>query len=84
MERRRHDHNANFAIPGAVPGAQEICLEAGNWAREAQHLIRRRHLRRRRYLPQARFRILNGIGHLSPLEAPDALADICGAVLESR
>src|SRR6516165_9303213 len=30
-----------------------------------------------RLLPQATFRVLDGIGHLSPLEAPDALADAC-------
>jgi len=28
-----------------------------------------------RFLPQATFRRLRGVGHLSPLEAPDALAD---------
>jgi pimeloyl-ACP methyl ester carboxylesterase len=28
-----------------------------------------------RFLPQTSFRVLRGIGHLSPLEAPDALAD---------
>jgi pimeloyl-ACP methyl ester carboxylesterase len=30
-----------------------------------------------RFLPQATFRVLQGIGHLSPLEAPGALADAC-------
>jgi pimeloyl-ACP methyl ester carboxylesterase len=30
-----------------------------------------------RILPQATFRVLDGIGHLSPLEAPDELADAC-------
>lgn len=28
-------------------------------------------------LPQAQLRIIEGAGHLSPLEAPDALADAC-------
>jgi len=34
-----------------------------------------------RFLPQATFRQLRGVGHLSPLEAPDALADACNALL---
>ena len=34
-----------------------------------------------RFLPQATFRRLRGVGHLSPLEAPDALADACNALL---
>jgi hypothetical protein len=32
-------------------------------------------------LSQATFRRLRGAGHLSPLEAPDALADACNALL---
>jgi pimeloyl-ACP methyl ester carboxylesterase len=28
-----------------------------------------------RFIAHATFRVLNGIGHLSPLEAPDAIAD---------
>jgi pimeloyl-ACP methyl ester carboxylesterase len=35
-----------------------------------------------RFLPHATFRILTGIGHLSPLEAPDALADACRGLLD--
>jgi pimeloyl-ACP methyl ester carboxylesterase len=34
-----------------------------------------------RFLPRATFRVLKGIGHLSPLEAPDELADACTAFL---
>jgi len=30
-----------------------------------------------RFLPNATFWVLEGIGHLSPLQAPDALADAC-------
>jgi 3-oxoadipate enol-lactonase len=30
-----------------------------------------------RFLPHATFCVLNGVGHLSPLEAPDAVADAC-------
>lgn len=30
-----------------------------------------------RLLPQTTFRVLNGVGHLSPLEAPDAVAEAC-------
>jgi pimeloyl-ACP methyl ester carboxylesterase len=30
-----------------------------------------------RFLPHTTFRVLKGIGHLSPLEAPDAIADAC-------
>lgn len=30
-----------------------------------------------RFLRHATFRVLHGIGHLSPLEAPDAIADAC-------
>jgi hypothetical protein len=30
---------------------------------------------------QAEFRVLQGIGHLSPLQAPDALADVCKRLL---
>ncbi len=30
-----------------------------------------------RFLPHARFRVLKGVGHLSPLEAPDAIAEAC-------
>ena len=30
-----------------------------------------------RFLPHATFRVLKGVGHLSPLEAPDAIADAC-------
>lgn len=33
------------------------------------------------FLPQARFHVLKGIGHLSPLEAPDALAEACQDLL---
>jgi len=35
-----------------------------------------------RFLPQATFRVLEGIGHLSPLEAPNELADACTALLK--
>ena len=35
------------------------------------------------YLPQVTFRVLKGVGHLSPLEAPDELADACAAFLRS-
>ena len=34
-----------------------------------------------RFIPQTSFRVLPGIGHLSPLEAPDGLADICKKLL---
>jgi pimeloyl-ACP methyl ester carboxylesterase len=34
-----------------------------------------------RFLPQATFRVLEGIGHLSPLEAPGELADACANLL---
>jgi pimeloyl-ACP methyl ester carboxylesterase len=36
-----------------------------------------------RFLPQATFQVLKGFGHLSPLEAPDELADACTAFLKS-
>ena len=36
-----------------------------------------------RFLPQTSFQVLLGIGHLSPLEAPDALADVCKNMLLS-
>ncbi|WP_426442912.1 alpha/beta fold hydrolase [Bradyrhizobium genosp. P] len=36
-----------------------------------------------RCLPQASFRVLQGVGHLSPLEAPDALADVCKRLLQA-
>jgi pimeloyl-ACP methyl ester carboxylesterase len=36
-----------------------------------------------RLLPQATFRVLEGVGHLSPLEAPDGLADACVNLLDS-
>jgi len=36
-----------------------------------------------RFLPQTSFRVLQGVGHLSPLEAPDALADACKNMLHS-
>jgi 3-oxoadipate enol-lactonase len=35
-----------------------------------------------RFLPHATFRVLTGIGHLSPLEAPHALADVCKELLD--
>jgi pimeloyl-ACP methyl ester carboxylesterase len=35
-----------------------------------------------RFLPQTTFRVLKGIGHLSPLEAPDELAESCTAFLK--
>jgi pimeloyl-ACP methyl ester carboxylesterase len=35
-----------------------------------------------RLLPHATFLVLTGIGHLSPLEAPDALADACWGLLD--
>jgi 3-oxoadipate enol-lactonase len=35
------------------------------------------------FLPQTSFRVLHGIGHLSPLEAPDALADACKSLLHA-
>jgi 3-oxoadipate enol-lactonase len=35
-----------------------------------------------RLLPQATFRVLNGVGHLSPLEAPDAVAEACRTFLD--
>ena len=34
-----------------------------------------------RLLPQASFRVLEGIGHLSPLEAPGEVADACDKLL---
>jgi pimeloyl-ACP methyl ester carboxylesterase len=33
------------------------------------------------FIPHATFRVLNGVGHLSPLEAPDAIADTCSTFL---
>jgi len=36
-----------------------------------------------RFLPQASFLVLQGIGHLSPLEAPDAVAGACKGLLHS-
>ena len=36
-----------------------------------------------RFLPQTSFRVLKGVGHLSPLEAPNELADACRAFLKS-
>jgi 3-oxoadipate enol-lactonase len=35
------------------------------------------------FIPQTSFLVLQGIGHLSPLEAPDALADACKGLLHS-
>jgi pimeloyl-ACP methyl ester carboxylesterase len=35
------------------------------------------------FLPQTEFRVLEGIGHLSPLEAPAALADACKRLLQT-
>jgi pimeloyl-ACP methyl ester carboxylesterase len=35
-----------------------------------------------RFLPQATFRVLKGIGHLSPLEAPNELANACNDFLK--
>jgi pimeloyl-ACP methyl ester carboxylesterase len=35
-----------------------------------------------RFLPQATFRVLEGVGHLSPLQAPDAIAGACLGMLE--
>ncbi|HEY1888071.1 MAG TPA: alpha/beta hydrolase, partial [Roseiarcus sp.] len=35
-----------------------------------------------RFLPQATFRVLEGVGHLSPLQAPDAIAGACLSMLE--
>jgi hypothetical protein len=34
-----------------------------------------------RFLPQTTFRVLKGVGHLSPLQAPNELADACTASL---
>jgi pimeloyl-ACP methyl ester carboxylesterase len=34
-----------------------------------------------RFLPQATFPVLEGIGHLSPLEASEALANACAVLL---
>jgi len=36
-----------------------------------------------RFLPQATFQVMQGIGHLSPLETPDALADACRAFVNA-
>jgi pimeloyl-ACP methyl ester carboxylesterase len=36
-----------------------------------------------RFLPQAEFRVLQGIGHLSPLQAPAALAEACQSLLHA-
>jgi pimeloyl-ACP methyl ester carboxylesterase len=35
-----------------------------------------------RLLPHTIFRVLNGVGHLSPLEAPDAVAEVCRTFLD--
>ena len=32
-------------------------------------------------LPQTRFSILTGVGHLSPLESPEAVAETCASML---
>ena len=37
----------------------------------------------RPYLPQAQFTVLSGVGHLSPLEAPDAVANACTGMLQT-
>jgi len=34
------------------------------------------------FLPQAAFRVLKGVGHLSPLEAPNEVADGCTELLK--
>jgi pimeloyl-ACP methyl ester carboxylesterase len=36
-----------------------------------------------RYIPHAKFLVLQGIGHLSPLEGPDTLADACKSMIHS-
>jgi pimeloyl-ACP methyl ester carboxylesterase len=36
-----------------------------------------------RFLPQANFQTLPGIGHLSPLQAPDAVAETCRRLLRA-
>jgi pimeloyl-ACP methyl ester carboxylesterase len=36
-----------------------------------------------RFLPQTTFKALKGIGHLSPLEAPEALAEACKSFLQT-
>jgi pimeloyl-ACP methyl ester carboxylesterase len=35
-----------------------------------------------RFLPQATFRVLEGVGHLSPLQAPDVIVDACLDMLQ--
>jgi 3-oxoadipate enol-lactonase len=35
-----------------------------------------------RFLPQSTFRVLEGVGHLSPLETPDAVAEACTTFLD--
>jgi len=36
-----------------------------------------------RFLPQTTFKGLKGIGHLAPLEAPEALAEACKSFLQT-
>jgi pimeloyl-ACP methyl ester carboxylesterase len=36
-----------------------------------------------RFLPQATYHVLDGVGYLSPLEAPDAVAPACRALCDA-
>ena len=63
-----------------MPRNQECDDEGGQERAQAEENVGE--VRRTRLIPQATVRALEGIGHLSPLEAPGELADACAHLLD--
>jgi pimeloyl-ACP methyl ester carboxylesterase len=66
-------------IEDISPGLQNVTVPVTVIVVDRDQVEREASLRQvfSQFMPQAKFEVLNGVGHLSPLEAPDRLTAIC-------